>query len=274
MTNTDKVTVVLSTYNHPVWLRKVLWGYEKQHHANIEIIVADDGSRDETRSMINRVREESGMDIKHVWHPDEGFAKCKILNRAIEAASTDYMIFSDGDCVPRGDFVSHHVASRVAGRFLSGGYYKLPMPLSGAISEQQIKSGEAFELKFLWRGGVRPSLKDLRVVARGRGASVLNAITTTKPTWNGNNSSGWTDDLKRAGGFDERMRYGGQDREFGQRLENAGVTGIHVRYQTLLLHLDHARGYANPEDLANNKKIRAETLRSGIQTTDFGLNAA
>ena len=102
-------------------------------------------------------------------------------------------------------------------------------------------------------------------------SQLLNWITTTKPTWNGNNASGWADDVRAAGGFDERMRYGGEDRELGERLENAGIVGKHVRYQTVCLHLDHSRGYVNEEDQRRNREIRLETRLTQRTTTEFGL---
>lgn len=66
-------------------------------------------------------------------------------------------------------------------------------------------------------------------------ASILNAVTTTKPTWNGHNASGWMEDVMRVNGYDERMEYGGQDREFGERLVNCGITGLQIRYSAICL---------------------------------------
>ena len=77
-----------------------------------------------------------------------------------------------------------------------------------------------------------------------------------------------------AGGFDTRMKYGGQDRELGERLVNAGIRGRHVRYQTLTLHLDHDRGYANETDRRRNLGIRRETRRTGRAVTRYGLGRA
>src|SRR5687768_17180449 len=104
-----KVSVVISTYNSPEWLEKVLWGYEFQTYRNFELVIADDGSGDSTREIIDRFKTQSGLDVIHVWHEDRGFQKSEILNKAIQASKTDYLIFSDGDCIPRKDFVGVHV---------------------------------------------------------------------------------------------------------------------------------------------------------------------
>ncbi|WP_146514266.1 glycosyltransferase family 2 protein [Rubripirellula amarantea] len=268
------ISVVLSTYNQPVWLAKVLRGYQSQTFRNFEIVIADDGSGTQTREVVKRFQSETDLTIRHIWHEDDGFRKCTILNRGIQASEGDYVLFSDGDCVPRADFVGNHHAAAKRGHFLSGGYYKLSMPLSEKISEQDIESGEAFELAWLRRQGLPFSHRWLRIAAGKYTAPFLNSLTTTRPTWNGNNSSGWKSDIVSAGGFDERMRYGGEDRELGERLENAGIHGIHIRFDTLLLHLDHGRGYANDEDLNRNLAIRRETRDSGRTRTDHGIARA
>lgn len=270
----ELISVVLSTYNSPDWLEKVVWGYACQTKRNFELVIADDGSTSETAELIAELRHQTGLSIRHVWHEDNGFQKCRILNRAIEQAAGDYFVFSDGDCIPRTDFLEQHFLAATPGRFLSGGYYKLPMDLSQRISVDDIRSGRAFSLSWLRRHGLPLSHRWLRLCAGGVWARLLNRLTTTKPTWNGNNASGWASDIRRANGFDERMRYGGEDRELGERLENAGVRGKHIRFQSVCLHLDHARGYVNEEDLDRNLQIRRETKASHRTQTEHGLRAA
>ena len=268
------ISVVLSTYNQPAWLAKVLCGYNAQSFRDFEIVIADDGSSGETRDVVTQFQSETDLTVRHIWHDDDGFRKSTILNRGIQASEGDYLLFSDGDCIPRSDFVGQHHAAATPDHFLSGGYYKLPMGLSQAITALDIESGNAFNLAWLKQNGLPFSHRWLRIVAGPMAAPILNAITTTRASWNGNNSSGWKADVVSAGGFDERMRYGGQDRELGERLENAGIHGIHIRFNTLVLHLDHGRGYANAEDLNRNLAIRSETRDSGRTRTDFGIARA
>ncbi len=270
----QKISVVLSTYNAPLWLEKVIWGYDSQTYHDFELIIADDGSGDETAKAIDRLREETSIAIKHVWHEDDGFRKCTILNRAIDACSGDYLLFSDGDCVPRGDFLEQHASAAQPGTFLSGGYFKLPMSISQLMTRNDIESGDAFTVRWLRNAGWKPNHRVLRLVAGGRVANLLNHLTTTRPTWNGHNASGWADDIRAANGFDERMKYGGEDRELGERLENAGIQGKHVRFQTLCLHLDHERGYVRDEDLRRNREIRDVTLQLRRTRTDHGIRQA
>ncbi len=264
-------SVVVSTYNQPEWLKRVLAGYAAQTCADFELVVADDGSREDTRAMLDALAPTLPYRLRHVWHPDDGFRKCTILNRAIEAAASDYLVFSDGDCVPRRDFVATHLAHRAPGRFLSGGYFKLTRAVSHAIDEAAIASGRAFDPAWLVAAGTRRDHKLWKLSARGAAASLLDTLTPARASWNGHNASGWRRDLERVNGFDERMQYGGEDRELGERLEHAGVRGKRVRYQAIVIHLDHDRGYVQPEMIARNRAIRAETRRTRATWTEHGL---
>ena len=131
----------------------MIWGYQAQEYKDFELMIADDGSGEETRELIETFKKDSELTIRHQWHEDSGFRKCTIMNAAIREASGQYLVFSDGDCIPRSDFLAQHVNYREKGFFLSGGYSKLNMEGSLSISREQIASGEAFDPEFspeLW----------------------------------------------------------------------------------------------------------------------------
>ena len=74
-------SVIFTTYNHPKWLEKTLWGFSAQSFRDFEIIVADDGSGDETRQVVESLRSQIGIPIQHLWQEDNGFQKCKIVRK-------------------------------------------------------------------------------------------------------------------------------------------------------------------------------------------------
>lgn len=265
-------SIIISTYNKPQWLSKTLLGYAYQDYKDFELVIADDGSNDNTKKCIDELRPLFKNPVKHVWQEDAGFRKCLILNKAILASSSDYIIFTDGDCIPKKDFVATHTQLRKSGRFLSGGYHKLPMNLSEKIGEQDIKSGNCFDLSWLKSNGLAPSIRNLKLSPSPFSPTLLDRISTARASWNGHNASGWKTDLLSANGFDNRMEYGGLDRELGERLENAGITGLRIRYRAICLHLDHSRDYAKPEKLAFNNEIRRHTRESKSERTEFGIN--
>jgi len=268
-----KASVIFSTYNAEAWLEKTIWGFACQREKDFEIIVADDGSRPETKALIDRLRTEIPMPLKHVWQPDNGFQKSQILNKAIVAAETDYLIFTDGDCIPREDFVGQHLRHRAKGYFLSGGYFMLPMKTSLAISKQDILSQRCFRLDWLKRHGLPASFKNIKLAVSGVGAWLLNSITPTKATWNGHNASGWKEDLVAINGFNQDMQYGGQDRELGERLFNKGLRSKQIRYSAICVHLDHKRGYVNEETWKKNFAIRANTKKNKVVRTRVGIDS-
>ncbi len=265
-------SVIISTYNQPDWLERSLLGYACQDRLDFELVIADDGSREDTRERIEALRPELGFVLTHVWQPDQGFRKTRILNRGIEAANADYLIFSDGDCVPRRDFVSQHLRLREPHRYLGGGYCKLPLELSWKIDRDVITAGRHTDLAWLKANGLPRGKRSLKLWAQpGWRERLLNTLTPTPPRWAGNNASGWKADLLRVNGFDERMGYGGEDLELGERLTNAGVRGKQVRFAAICVHLDHARGYVDAQVQEVNQRIRDETARERRTWTEYGI---
>jgi glycosyltransferase involved in cell wall biosynthesis len=128
-----KLSFIIFTYHAEEWLHKALLGYAIQTLQDFEIIISDDGSTSKTKDVIALFQDKFKHPILHVWHEDEGFRKCKILNKAIVQSSADYLLFTDGDCIPKKDFVASHLKQKEKGYFLSGGYFKLPMSISKAI---------------------------------------------------------------------------------------------------------------------------------------------
>lgn len=266
-----KVSVILSTYNQPKWLEKVIWGYECQSYKDFELVIADDGSGPETIELIKRYKQNTALNIVHVWHEDRGFQKSEILNKATKASQGDYLIFSDGDCIPRQDFVATHISNAKPGFFLSGGYFMLPAETSSAITKEDITSGRSFQTKWLYSNGLKRTYKTLKFTTSRILQKLLNRLTPTKATWNGHSSSGWRKDIIGVNGFNEEMQYGGQDRELGERLVNCGIIGKQIRYSAVCIHLDHKRGYKTKESISKNKKIRQETRTTGRTWTPHGI---
>lgn len=266
-----RTAVILSTYNSPERLEPTLVGYAAQLYRDFELIIADDGSTEATRHLIESMASRFAMPLKHVWQPDLGFRKCRILNQAALSTKADYLIFSDGDCIPRKDFVAAHVARAKPGRFLSGGYFKLPAQTCQRLTADIILTGRVTDPAWLVENGVQRSPKLAKLSLNGWRARAMNFITPTRPTWNGHNASGWRSDLLRVNGFDERMAYWAQDREFGERLENAGVSGRQIRYSAVCVHVHHERPYNTEASREKNKKIRAETRRNRARWTAHGI---
>lgn len=268
---TPSISVIISTYNAVEWLTKTLWGYALQTTSDFEIVIADDGSGPETKACIENFAKDYPVPIIHIWQEDDGFQKSRILNKAIEACTADYILMSDGDCIAKSDFVEQHLTRREPGYFLSGGYFKLPLDISEVITKEDIEKQRCFDIEWLKERGLQSSFKNNKLTATGSTASLLNYMTPTNASWNGHNASGWKKDILAVNGFDERMQYGGQDRELGERLINMGFKSKQIRYSALCLHLDHPRGYKTTETLERNAAIRKNTRKKGYAYTYYGI---
>ena len=266
-----KISIIVSTYNAEEWLKKVLWGFEQQIFKNFEVVIADDGSKDPTKELSAEMSKKVHYPIVHVWQEDDGFQKSRILNKAVTACSADYIIMTDGDCIPREDFVQVHYINKEVGYFISGGYYMLPMNISKLITLEDIEKQRCFNIQWLKEKGIPQTFKNNKLTAQGFISKILNWITPTNASWNGHNSSGWKKDIENVNGFDERMQYGGQDRELGERLFNFGLKSKQLRYSAVCVHLDHKRGYKTPESIAKNVGIRNTTKKEKRVWTFYGI---
>lgn len=266
-----KVSVIFSTYNSVEWLQKVLWGFACQTYTDFEIIIADDGSSPATAELINKQRDALGLNIQHVWQEDQGFQKCRILNKALLHVTSEYVIFTDGDCIPRNDFIAVHVKEARHGHYLSGSYYKLPMETSRCITQDDIIQQRCFDVRWLRRHGLPKTRKTLKLRASQKWAPLLNRLTPTACNLKGSNASAWLSDILAVNGFDERMPWGGEDREFGVRLINYGIKPKHVRFNAICVHLDHSRGYRDPKMVAANKALRVHNAKNAVTWSDHGI---
>lgn len=269
---TPKISVIISTYNSEEWLEKVIWSYNVQNFKDFEMVIADDGSREETKNLIQLMSQMVTFPIIHVWQENLGFQKSRILNKAILACNSDYILMSDGDCIAREDFVKTHFNNKKEGFFLSGGYFKLPMAISKTITLQDISTQNCYDLNWLKIEGLKDSFKNNKLTAKGLNKHILNTFTPTKASWNGHNSSGWKKDMLKINGFDELMQYGGQDREFGERLFNLGIKSKQIRYSAVCLHLDHPRSYKNQISIDKNMAIRNHTKKTKKIYTQNGID--
>jgi hypothetical protein len=144
---------------------------------------------------------------------------------------------------------------------------------SRAIAPADVLDGSVFDARWLTSHGESGLNLRKLLLSAPPWHGVMNSLTTTRPTWNGHNSSTWREEVLAVNGFDERLGYGGLDREFGERLERCGMHGIQARYSLICLHLDHPRPYREREIMAANMEIRRENARRRVRRTAHGLAA-
>lgn len=263
-TATPRASVVITTYNWPQALELALQALARQDTLPHEVVVADDGSRDDTRAMLERVARDYPVPLRHSWIEDKGFRVSLARNRAIAATSGEYVLLLDGDMLPHRRFVSDHLWAARAGSFVQG-----MRVLTDEEGRDRLLSHEKDALGFFDRGLTRrrhtlrvPALAALSLRAtQGQSGS---AIKTCNQGW-------WRDDLVALNGFDERFEgWGREDKDLAVRAFHAGLKRRSLRFAGLATHLYHPERHE--EGASPNDALLAETRATGRVRSPIGLD--
>lgn len=234
-----RLAVVVTTYNHPDALGAVLDGYAAQATRDFELIVADDGSTGETRALIEDFARHAPFVLRHVWQDDRGFRAAAARNRALAATSADYVIFSDGDCIPPPTFVSRHEALAEPGFFLAGSRILLSEAFTARVLRERLPVHAWSNQQWFGAWLKRDVNRMLPLVSLPDGAFRKR----TPQRWEGVktcNLSAWRADLLRVNGLDESYSgWGLEDSDLVVRLLHAGIRHKSARLAAPVFHLWH-----------------------------------
>jgi glycosyltransferase involved in cell wall biosynthesis len=265
-----KTAVIVTTYNRPDALAAVLEGYGAQDTRGFELLVADDGSTAETRGVVENYARRAPHPVSHVWQEDNGFRAGAVRNRALAQTRADYVIFSDGDCVPPPFFVSRHLALAQAGYFLAGNRMLLTEDFTRAVLRDHlpIHLWQPRQWLAAWmKRGVNRALPLGRLpdgAFRKRHATRWEGVKTC-------NFSAWRADLARVNGFDERYSgWGLEDSDLVIRLLHAGVRHKSARFAAPVFHLWHREN--DRAKLAENRQRLDEIIASNRVAAVVGLD--
>jgi glycosyltransferase involved in cell wall biosynthesis len=238
-------SLIITFYNKIEILKLVLSGFERQSVKNFEIIIADDGSGTDVVNELQQMIKRSPLHIRHIWHPDNGWQKNIILNKAIMAADSAYIIIIDGDCIPHRHFVKEHLAAGEENCVLTGRRVLLSKRVSEFLTERKVRHGWLEYFLFPWM-----------VVEKmfGKGQFVENAIylkwkfirkhlNKKKRGLLGSNFSLHKKDLLAVNGFDERYLapYVGEDTDLEYRLRINGCQFRHLKHMAIQYHYYHQK---------------------------------
>lgn len=269
MQQTQTISVVITTYNRPDALEAVVEACFLQDDKNFEIIIADDGSTANTRECIERLAARAPVPLRHVWQPDDGFRAAMARNRGILAATGDYIIFLDGDCVPQRDFIRRHRALAQPGFLVSGSRILLSQRLTErALREHVDVAGMTVgeRLRYRLSGDMNKVVQTMLRwpdVGRVRRKFSWRRIKSC-------NLAVWKADLVKVNGFDESFTgWGHEDSDLVVRLFHAGVLRKDGALATEVLHLWHREAQRDQE--SSNRKIVLERASNATTQATIGL---
>ena len=268
------ISLIISFYNRIDFLKLIFAGLEQQKCHDFEVIIADDGSRDEIVKELNLLIGRASFPVTHLWHEDKGWQKNTILNKAIVAAEADYIIFIDGDCIPHPLFIQEHLLSKVPNQVVCGRRVTLTKQISSQLDATTIQ-GKYFHTKLFFQ------LLKASIFGKEqtRIRHMMRLSNRTLRSWFvkdkekgilGCNFSVCKQDLLDVNGFDERFVYPGmgEDSDLENRLRQNGVRLVSKKFYVTVYHLYHGPLGAY-DDM--NYTLFNENLNNNVTYTPYGI---
>lgn len=244
------VALLISTYNWPQALELVLSSVVRQTRIPDEIIIADDGSRVETKELIDTFKSRFNLPVKHIWHEDKGFRKSLILNKSVKNIVSEYIIEIDGDIIIHPRFIEDHLEAAEPGYFVQGS--------RSMITEEkatEILISKQINFSF-FSSGLYSRFNSLRCPL----LSFLFVLDPSNPFHiKGCNLAFWKKDYVAINGYYNSFEgWGGEDYEFGARLLHSGVKRKRLKMAALAFHIFHkinSRANTEPNDIIYRKTL-------------------
>lgn len=254
MRTSIQLSVIITTYNRPDALKTVLSALSSQTIKNFEVIIADDGSTPSTQTLITTAQKNSPYPIHHVWQADQGFQAAKIRNKAAAITTGNYLIFLDGDCIPRPDFLEKHQQLSDEKYFVAGNR----ILLSKAFTEKALQLEWPLE-KWRNQDWLLAFLKKQCNAFVPLLSLPLGPLRKTLPNrWQGAKTCNlglWKKDFIKINGFDEQYTgWGYEDSDLVVRLIRSGIKRKEGRFKVPVIHLWHAENDQSQRE-KNHKQL-------------------
>lgn len=245
-----QTALLISTYNWPEALDLVLQSVLLQTHLPNKILIADDGSKEETKQLIKEFQLKSTVPILHFYQEDKGFRKAKILNKAVAGSNVDYIIQVDGDCIMHPNFVEDHLNLAEKGVYLYGSRVNI---LPNAVEK-------IFRMKKIYfnifSNEIKNRTRTLHIPFLSRLYKSHEGISRK---FRGCNVSFWRDDFIAINGYNEDFEgWGREDSDLAIRLGNNHIKAKRLRYAGIAYHIYHKTN--SKDHFECNDKMQKETI--------------
>ena len=265
-----KCSLIVNVYNQAKQLDVLLESALKQTELDFEVIVADDGSSDSTEAIVEQWKGR--LQIRQVWHEDRGFYRTIILNSAAKLATSEYLIFVDGDMILHHRFIEMHLKYAHPQRVMCGWRgCKIRQDIAERIIRKEIEF-PTDTASVLWRGLKRQVVKPFRTTII-ENKFLRKIMCKERHHVGGCNFAMHKKNYELCNGMDETiLQYGYEDHEIGARLKNNGIEAVGIRNCANTYHLEHGKS-ENPGIDGILKRIYKndhKQCKSGLRKLDAG----
>lgn len=260
-----KTSLIITTYNWKDALNVTLSSAMQQSVLPNEIIVADDGSRQETIDFVKQWQQKSKVPIIHSWQEDKGFRAAASRNKAIAKAQYEYIIFTDGDLFLHKDFINGHLRHAKKGQFCMG----TRVILNEHKSSEIIKNVAEGHNVGLFSKGILKNTKNC--ICNNLLSDLFSHKTVSYKKVRSANMACFMNDLLTVNGFNEAFTgWGREDTELVVRLLNAGVCRKNIKFNANVLHLYHPEN--SREMLTQNDAILNAAILQKLTRCKKGIS--
>ena len=258
-----RVSLIITTYNRPDALLLVLRSIEGQITLPYEVIIADDGSTNDTKEVVTSFQEKSDIRVIHSWQEDSGFRAAKSRNKAIAKATGKYIILIDGDMILHPEFINDHINNTQSGYFVQGSRVLLTQDKTKQTLDQQ-------KINFsLLSNGLQNRKNAIH-------SNILSKLFSNKKNYLSGirscNMAFYKQDCININGFNNEFQgWGREDSEFIMRLLNSGINRKNVRFNAIQFHLWHNENIR--DSLEKNDAILQDTINNHTQWCNNGIDS-
>lgn len=260
--NYPSCTLVTPTYNWPDALNLLLLSILQQTVLPNEVIIADDGSKEDTKNLIQEFQKTFPVPLVHVWHEDIKNRKPAIMNKAIAASKYEYIIEIDGDIIMNKHFVEDHLTFAQKGHYLFGSRVNIKKHFLDKLFSKKKTQFHLFSK------GIKKRARTIRIPFL---MNFSKSISTRSSKLRGCNMSFWKDDFIKINGFNENLvGWGIDDSEMIQRMHNIGIQGKRLKNAGIAYHIYHKE--QSRSQLEINDEILKKTIEEQLTFIDKGIN--
>lgn len=232
-----------------------------------EVLIADDGSREDTKELIESYIKDFPCVLKHIWQEDNGFHLSQIRNKAIKAAQGEYIIIIDGDMILESHFIADHLKCAKKGVFLQGSRVILK-------KEQTQKILDSMDYKIAYEN------RDFKAKRINFFTKYIYELSCIKANFfnkkdfikgvRGCNMSFYKSDCEAINGFNEDfIGWGREDSEFVARFLFNGGEFRRIKFNAIAYHLYHDENSRNM--LESNHSIYLNTIINKLTWCKKGI---